>query len=458
VGLLNGFTENPIIDPSPYRRPWPIGAGGDAKIAVFQLTSALSPGVGNFATAAVIVHNDPDLPALPTSITVYNTGGMTGYVTCGGVAVKVKLLNGNFQWWVIDLNQYCLFYTVQLTTDTHGWATAPFGSVADQIAFTTVNPKVLTPYPFSFFTAQTIFNPFNHHGKAGDTLLVAHVEDGYTFNVEGSPTVAKNIILDVNPAYARRLFFELTEDAPLGQTPSLTGVALAPIGDNSGEMPDTCDPEDKYYHAHNAKEEHTGIASYDLVNDKYVVEHVEHIATRVACTIYASFCDTPATFVVGNLQGLNGITPTEAQLTVDNRYGLRAATIDDPISVLWDNITGEWYPEFTAKSLAEIRYVINSVTLASGGPFTGLKVATVTIERVSPCSLACLLGTSAQVVDDSECIFDLDNDELVGYRGWATEGIILSREDGAPVGTLSPCTWFADNRCCGPADFGSGGE
>ena len=96
---------------------------------------------------------------------------------------------------------------------------------------------------------------------------------------------------------------------------------------------------------------------------------------------------------------------------------------------------------------ASIEYEIDSVSTASSGPYTGLKVASVTVKG-APCSRSSLIGTSVDVVDHSGCIFDLTSGELAGVWGWASERVFPSLASGAPAGALTPCHWCADNRCC----------
>lgn len=100
---------------------------------------------------------------------------------------------------------------------------------------------------------------------------------------------------------------------------------------------------------------------------------------------------------------------------------------------------------------ASIQYTIDSVEVAATGPYTGKKVATVTVET-APCDRSNLIGESADVVDHSGCVFDLAEEDLIGVWGWATEQIALSTEAGADPGELTPCHWAADDRCCVGAD------
>ena len=107
--------------------------------------------------------------------------------------------------------------------------------------------------------------------------------------------------------------------------------------------------------------------------------------------------------------------------------------------------------EFT-KGTASIEYeIISTSTAGSSSPYNGLKVASVTIKG-APCSRSSLIGTTVDVVDHSGCIFDLTSEQLAGVWGWASERVFESLQSGVPAGTLTPCHWSADNRCCTGAD------
>ena len=81
------------------------------------------------------------------------------------------------------------------------------------------------------------------------------------------------------------------------------------------------------------------------------------------------------------------------------------------------------------------------------GPYTGKKVATITV-KVAPCANGDLLETDVEVVDWSGCIFDLDFEDLEGIWVWASEGVALSLDSEAEEGELTPCHWTAEDRCC----------
>lgn len=94
-----------------------------------------------------------------------------------------------------------------------------------------------------------------------------------------------------------------------------------------------------------------------------------------------------------------------------------------------------------------IEYKITSTVVSTSGPYIGLKIATVTIHG-APCGRESLIGTSAEVVDHSNELFD--EISMVGFTGWAAEMVFLSLDSTAPCGTMSPCHWAAINRVCSP--------
>ena len=91
--------------------------------------------------------------------------------------------------------------------------------------------------------------------------------------------------------------------------------------------------------------------------------------------------------------------------------------------------------------------ITGSATTATTGPYTGLKVAEVMIHG-APCDRMELIGTTVDVVDHSDELFD--EDSMIGYTGWATEMVFLSLDAEAECDTLSPCHWAAINRVCNP--------
>ena len=111
----------------------------------------------------------------------------------------------------------------------------------------------------------------------------------------------------------------------------------------------------------------------------------------------------------------------------------------------------EWpypYPGGGGGGEGKIEYTILSVTTAgANSPYNGLNVASVTIV-VAPCSKPGLIGTSADVVDHSGCLFNEDFTGLVGRYGWAHWGIAADLSSTASPGDKSPCHWCADGLCC----------
>lgn len=94
----------------------------------------------------------------------------------------------------------------------------------------------------------------------------------------------------------------------------------------------------------------------------------------------------------------------------------------------------------------DITYTIDSIAVASSGPYTGLTIATVTIQGTTP-SIPELIGTSQEVVDHSGCVFDIAEADLVDVFGWATERVYKSLEAGHTDELTDP-HWDADDRCC----------
>lgn len=101
----------------------------------------------------------------------------------------------------------------------------------------------------------------------------------------------------------------------------------------------------------------------------------------------------------------------------------------------------------------QIQGELTAITTPTSGPYTGKNVGTITIV-VAPCSDSALIGESVDVVDWSDCIFDLPFADLDGVWVWAAEGIAESLAAGAEPGTLTPCHWTASDRCCVEADGG----
>lgn len=129
-----------------------------------------------------------------------------------------------------------------------------------------------------------------------------------------------------------------------------------------------------------------------------------------------------------------------------------SATTDEPKYLLakLDYGGNYWVDPIASGGGSQIQGPITAVRNAGTGddlPYTGKKIATMTVE-VAPCNRASLIGTSVEVVDHSGCVLDLTNEELIGLWMFASEGIAESNEGGVDPGTLTPCHWVADDRCC----------
>lgn len=99
----------------------------------------------------------------------------------------------------------------------------------------------------------------------------------------------------------------------------------------------------------------------------------------------------------------------------------------------------------------KIQGKLTALETRTGGPYAGLKVGEIEVE-VAPCSDAGLLGQTIEVVDWSECVFDLPFADLDGVWVWASQGIGLSRAGGPDPNERTPCHFAADDRCCVAAD------
>ena len=113
-------------------------------------------------------------------------------------------------------------------------------------------------------------------------------------------------------------------------------------------------------------------------------------------------------------------------------------------------VTGKWFcfKPGGGGSGGTIEFLINSVSVApTDSPYNGLSVATVTIVT-APCDRPTLIATTVDVVDHSGCVFDLEEADLIGLWGWATERVAYSLKVGEESDTVTPCHWAADDRCC----------
>jgi hypothetical protein len=92
-----------------------------------------------------------------------------------------------------------------------------------------------------------------------------------------------------------------------------------------------------------------------------------------------------------------------------------------------------------------IEYKIVSTSTKSSGPYFGLKAASAIVHG-APCDRSELIGTTVEVIDHSNDLFD--ETSMVGYTGWAAEMVFLSLDAEAECDTMSPCHWAAINRVC----------
>lgn len=115
-----------------------------------------------------------------------------------------------------------------------------------------------------------------------------------------------------------------------------------------------------------------------------------------------------------------------------------SATVQKLVPVLW--VGG-------SQAKRGINFVIESVTTAVSGHYTGLKVATVTIETAEDASL---IGEETFVVDHLGCLFDESNAALVDRAGTAIEEYAISLDSGLPPGTITPLHFSAKGLCCPP--------
>lgn len=96
-----------------------------------------------------------------------------------------------------------------------------------------------------------------------------------------------------------------------------------------------------------------------------------------------------------------------------------------------------------------IEYTIDSIAEKSSGPYIGLIAANVTIRGVICGQGSTLIGTTAEVIDHSGCIFD--EADMTDYTGWAVSNMeYLSLDPGAATDEMTPCHYAAFNRCCAP--------
>lgn len=412
----------------------------DVHFATFQLTTPLAAGMGNTASALVLVSTGT--AAAGETITVYNTGGYRSYVGLIGLAA----FTGG-QWWIIVVDQHCLQFYATLSTNTHNMSTSGNipGSVAAQITLEFSAAESLTPYPFSFLPAAgtlTVTNPQNFFGKAGDKVLVAHKRN-----------TGDNEIIELYPAFARSIYALFDQEVPAGSvtpTTQCSPYAASPLGSVGEIAGASFNVEDPFYKSHRGQVNDRTLIVRNEIENRWEIVDCEHEATVVLGNVVADFTADDPTFEIQLTDGtgFNGEKPS-GNLTVQNIFGYALQT-GDPVVARWDPVAGEWIPiEAYPQSGKSIQYTITSVTISSMPDFSGLKVADVVV-RVGPPEL---VGETVSVYDHSGCVFDLPNDELPGFTGWAIWGRSISLDTSkscTPTPPLTPWHWAASNRCCDP--------
>lgn len=187
------------------------------------------------------------------------------------------------------------------------------------------------PFNEAILSGDEVPNPMNLTGKTGDFAIL-----------EFNWTTGTYFLSQVIPATQRQLWVKVATDRPNGLAVNISCHPDQPI--DGGNMPsDPFNVKDLFNVAFNAKEDHRGLAQYEIEAGEYRMIVCEHIATRVKGEIYADADDTPDDVQVTNLQGLNGITPGGAPLTVLNRFKQTYFKVNDVVEFHWDGITGEWY-------------------------------------------------------------------------------------------------------------------
>lgn len=344
-------------------------------------------------------------------------------------------------WLLIDSNgEGDPLATFTFDSSTHS-GSGDFG-VADQVIFTFDDFETfagVTP------PAVLVMNYFNLIGLTGDIGLAAYrsSEDEW-------------VLIDVYPAKTRRFYFALTADWPNGldQT-STNAVLICPDPTHHGGDTNwaTITLRDRFNEASNAKGTgatiDVGVCQLNYKTGQFDILQITHVCRRARAAVYAGFFMTPATFTVTSVVGFDGRAPTTDPLTVYNELNIESMATSDPVEIRWNSIAGRYYAMPPVSSGGGTRLIQGTlIALEDGtGPYTGKKVATITIE-IAPCDDSGLIGTDVDVVDWSGCVFDLPFEDLEGVWVWASEGIGASQDPEAEEGDLTPCHWTANDRCC----------
>lgn len=422
-----------------------IDSNGESTPAiVFELTEQLERGVGELADATVVETTHTNIVEIDDEVEVFNTGDMFGLVGAHGVAIRF-----NDQWWVVDLNQQSILASFTFDSDTHG-SSGTFG-IVDQLSFTFNDFTTLTPYPFSDIPpVQVVNNPRNLIGFTGDVGLVS-----YNLNT------GQYVLIDVFPALTREFYFALTADWPNGldQT-STSAVLICPVPSHHGGDTSygSITLRDRFDEASNAKGTgatiDVGTCQLNYKTGQFDIVNITHVCRRARAKVYTGFTGTPAAFEVTEVVGFDGRAPAADPLTVYNELNIPQMATDDPVEIRWNTVAGRYYamPPASEGTGGTRKLQGTLEALEDGtGPYTGKKVGTVLV-KVAPCEEGELIGTEVEVVDWSDCIFDLPFEDLDGVWVWVSEGVAESLDEGAEEGELTPCHWVADDRCCVGAD------
>ena len=330
-----------------------------------------------------------------------------------------------------------------LLGDTHTSLSA--FAIANQATVTCGTFNILTPYAATFDgSGYTVTNPNNLIGFAGDTALA-------TYDVENSLIT----IIKIYPAKTRRFYFELTADWPDGLDQTSTNATFLfpdPTHQGGNTNLGTFTLRDRFNLASNAKgtgeTKDRGTCQFNYWSGEFDILEISHELHRGRAEISTTFSGAPATFEVTNVVGFDGRAPVDDPLTITNELSIGAGSSEELIEIRWNSITGKYYALSARPGAGKhIQGTVTAISVDVSGPYTGKKVASVTVE-VAPCDEPSLLGATVSVVDWSGCIFDHETmEDLIGFWIFASKGCAASLESGAEPGTLTPCHWVATARC-----------
>lgn len=214
-------------------------------------------------------------------------------------------------------------FEVTFSCDSHDWSAGDpaRGYDADRTSPITV----IGAYP------PDITNLFNLNWLDGDRGLVLLRPDGVY------------VVIKVFPAICRRFRFKLFSNAPDGLTPDLTTTALCPTNSEGGPPPSgTVTVKDIYGVAHNAKENHKGVAEFDYNNGWWFATQCQHTSLHFRGKLAATLTGAAATMSVTPEYGLGPGALPSAPTTVYNRHGWDSGAINDIVRVEWNPELGQY--------------------------------------------------------------------------------------------------------------------